>query len=77
MMLSKSMRSSCLNRVLTNVSYDTAMSDFFGRPGEVMVDWLLSHPWQAACLAGLIIFAVVAIWRWDGNPDVFERSDTD
>jgi hypothetical protein len=53
------------------------MSEFFGLPGQLIIDWLIQHPWRSAVLAALIVFAVVAYCRWDGNPDVFERSDRD
>jgi hypothetical protein len=51
------------------------MSDIFGSPGQLIIDWLIQHPWRSVVLAALLAFAVVAYRRWDGNPDVFERSD--
>jgi len=51
------------------------MAEFFGPPGQLIIEWLIQHPWRSAALAALIAFALVAYRRWDGNPDVFEQSD--
>ena len=53
------------------------MSDLFGVHGQYVIDWLIAHPWRSAVLAALAVFVATALYKWDGNPDVFERSDPD
>jgi hypothetical protein len=53
------------------------MAEIFGVHAQLIIDWLIEHPWRSAALAALALFLIGALCKWDGNPDVFERSDPD